>query len=142
MYFYSAKTGGLYVSEINGKAIPADAVELSAQEYSALVSASNEGKVLIPDRNGIPIISKPTAIAGALASAEREWRDWQLAVTDGLVARHRDEVEASTETSLIAAHYTELQAYRRALRNWPESGDFPLIEHRPPVPTWLSRYLP
>lgn len=73
-----------------------------------------------------------------LAAIERGWRDGALQATDGLVARHRDELEESSKTTLTAAQYTELQAYRRALRNWPEAGEFPLIEHRPAAPLWLS----
>lgn len=54
------------------------------------------------------------------------------------MARHRDEVEGGLETTLTPTQYTELQAYRRALRNWPEAGEFPLIEHRPPALLWLT----
>ncbi|WP_150694811.1 phage tail assembly chaperone [Pseudomonas fluorescens] len=87
----------------------------------------------------------PAPMAGPspleLAAVERVWRDSVLLVTDGLVARHRDEQEEGSETTLVLTQYPELQAYRRALRNWPESGEFPLAEHRPEAPTWLSQSL-
>lgn len=73
-----------------------------------------------------------------LAAAERVWRDGVLLAADGLVARHRDELEEGQETTLTPTQYTELQAYRRALRNWPEAGEFPLIDHRPLPPPWLT----
>jgi hypothetical protein len=73
-----------------------------------------------------------------LAEVERYWRSVQLTVTDGVVTRHRDEVEEGSPKTLTPTQYTELQAYRRLLRNWPESGEFPLLQHRPPAPEWLS----
>ncbi|MGN7738838.1 phage tail assembly chaperone [Pseudomonas sp. 22526] len=63
--------------------------------------------------------------------AERVWRDSQLLQTDGLVARHRDELEAGGDTTISTADYESLQAYRRALRSWPESSDFPSVVARP-----------
>lgn len=71
-----------------------------------------------------------------LATLERNWRDRQLAATDGDVMRHRDELEQGA-TTLTPAEYTSLQAYRRALRNWPEAGEFPLSDQRPSAPEWL-----
>ncbi|WP_346274606.1 MULTISPECIES: phage tail assembly chaperone [unclassified Pseudomonas] len=73
-----------------------------------------------------------------LATVERAWRDSRLSATDSVVARHRDEQEEALGTTLTSEQYVELQTYRRTLRNWPEAGGFPLSEHRPPAPTWLS----
>ncbi|MNE99140.1 hypothetical protein D3C80_1977680 [compost metagenome] len=73
-----------------------------------------------------------------MAAIERRWRDGQLAATDGVVARHRDELEAVATTTLTPAQYSVLQQYRQALRHWPESGEFPLLDHRPPAPLWLA----
>jgi hypothetical protein len=76
-----------------------------------------------------------------LSAIERVWRDQQLSETDGVVARHRDELEEGIATTLSTDQYTEVQTYRRALRNWPEAGEFPLSEHRPPAPLWLAEQL-
>lgn len=95
--------------------------------------------MIIPDRDGYPVaIDPPPPDAEALAEAERAWRDAQLALTDPLVSRHRDEVEEGGSTTLAAEQYTELQAYRRQLRDWPQGEQFPLAEHRPPAPSWLA----
>lgn len=63
--------------------------------------------------------------------AERAWRDSELFLTDGLVARHRDELEAGVATTLSAAEYESLQTYRRDLRNWPTTEEFPALTGRP-----------
>lgn len=68
---------------------------------------------------------------------ERAWRGAQLDTTDALVQRHRDETEDGATTTLNAEQYRQLQAYRRALREWPESPAFPASEKRPERPAWL-----
>ncbi|MGE8178927.1 phage tail assembly chaperone [Pseudomonas fluorescens] len=63
--------------------------------------------------------------------AERAWRDSELFLTDSLVARHRDELETGIATTLSAAEYETLQTYRRNLRNWPATEEFPALTERP-----------
>ncbi|MBV7720803.1 phage tail protein, partial [Pseudomonas aeruginosa] len=46
--------------------------------------------------------------------------------------------EAGDVPTLDAEKYSALQTYRRALRDWPEAGEFPLAEHRPRAPEWLA----
>ena len=54
--FYSKSTNGFYSTEINGDNIPSDAVEISEEEYSALLAGQSEGKVIAADENGYPIL--------------------------------------------------------------------------------------
>ncbi|MCF4992667.1 phage tail protein, partial [Pseudomonas gessardii] len=94
--------------------------------------------VIIWGDDGFPMLADPLPPSvEALAASERVWRDQRLSETDGVVTRHRDELEEGIDTTLTALQYNELQAYRRLLRSWPEAGGFPLIEHRPPAPLWL-----
>lgn len=72
-----------------------------------------------------------------MAATERAWRGARLNATDALVQRHRDEIEDGAATTLSSEQYQQLQAYRRALREWPESPDFPASEKRPAPPAWL-----
>lgn len=119
--------------------IPADAVEITFEVRAQLLAGNALGKSIAADENGYPVlVDAPPASAEELAGQERQWRDAQLALSDGVVSRHRDELEESQETTLTADQYAELQSYRRALRNWPEAGEFPLIDHRPPAPLWLA----
>mgnify|MGYP001087762777 CR=1 FL=1 len=119
--------------------IPPGAKEVTEEQHTELVAAQSNGKLIVPDPDGYPMaIDPPPPTADEAAATERDWRDLQLAETDGVVTRHRDELEERLETTLTPAQYTELQAYRRALRNWPEAGEFPLIDHRPLPPPWLT----
>lgn len=121
--------------------IPADAVEITRELHTALLDGQSAGQVISSD-DGYPVlVDPPPPSPEHLAAIERAWRDVQLAATDGVVSRHRDELEEGPETTLTPPQYTELQAYRRALRNWPETGEFPLIEHRPIAPPWLTEQI-
>ena len=119
--------------------IPDDVIEYSAEERDALLALVSHGRRIVAGPDGYPMLIDPPPLTPEEAAAiERVWRDIKLAATDGVVTRHRDELEEGIATTLTVEQYTELQVYRRDLRNWPEAGEFPLIEHRPPAPGWLA----
>lgn len=60
-------------------------------------------------------------------SSERTWRDLELNRSDVQISKIQDGV-----TGLGTV--TEWRKYRVKLRSWPESDDFPNIEHRPVAP--------
>lgn len=132
---------GFYNSAVHAS-IPEDAVEISDERHRELLAGQAAGQIIVWGGGGSPILvdSLPTSDAEQ-AAVERAWRDQRLTETDGVVTRHRDEVEEGVTTTLTAGQYAELQEYRRALRNWPEAGEFPLIEHRPSGPSWLTDQL-
>ena len=59
--FYSEKTCGFYDSEINGDAIPGDAVEITAAQHTTLLDGQSRGKRIVADKNGFPILADPPA---------------------------------------------------------------------------------
>ncbi|WP_213027727.1 phage tail assembly chaperone [Pseudomonas sp. Seg1] len=82
--------------------------------------------------NGFPILADaPSATPAESTVTERQWRDAQLSETDPMVARHRDELETAETTTLSVEQYAALQQYRRDLRNWPSSTQFPAMSGRP-----------
>lgn len=119
--------------------IPEDAVEITEVYHSELLAGESAGRVIAWRDDGYPVlVDPPPPTPEMLAVIERQWRDGRLWVTDDVVTRHRDEIEEGIAPTLTVEQYAELQVYRRALRNWPETGEFPLSEHRPPAPVWLS----
>lgn len=136
--FASKSTGGFYEPSIN-TSMPDDVVEITSDIHSELLEGQSKGRVIAWGADGFPVLVDPPSPSDEdLAAAERVWRDQCLSDTDGVVTRHRDEQEEGVSTTLTSEQYSELQVYRRALRNWPEVGEFPLSEHRPLAPTWLS----
>lgn len=113
-------------------------IEISDDDHAALFDSQLGTKIIGRGADGRPQLQDPPLPTLAeLSLVERAWRNRQLSMTDGVVTRHRDELEDGAETTLSADQYTELQAYRRSLRNWPESGEFPMLDHRPIAPFWL-----
>lgn len=78
---YSFETCGFYSRNIHGDAIPADAVELSQQEYSSLMDGLSKGKIISRGDDGRPqLVSIPASREDIeqsvwwLIKAERERR--------------------------------------------------------------------
>lgn len=69
---------------------------------------------------------------------ERAWRDGQLLSVKWLRERHRDQLEIEATTSIDAEQFKELLVYIQALRDWPQSPDFPAIQYRPTAPEWIA----
>lgn len=114
-------------------------VEISDEDHAKLLEGQAHGKEIGRGADGYPaLIDPPPLSPEVLAAVERKWRDAQLLATDGVVSRHRDELEEGVATTLTAEQYAELQAYRRSLRDWPSAGSFPSINERPPAPVWLA----
>jgi hypothetical protein len=61
MYKYSPSTRGFYIPEIHGDGIPADAVDVSAEQHDALMTAQSEGNRIEPDAAGNPVAVAPAA---------------------------------------------------------------------------------
>lgn len=135
--FYSPGTGYFYDDQVSTH-IPKDVLEIDAEKRDTLLAQVSEGRYLACGPQGLPVLmDAPAQSQEELAEIERYWRSLQLAMTDGVVTRHRDELEDGSETNLSTDQYAQLQAYRRALRSWPETGEFPLSVHRPVAPDWL-----
>jgi hypothetical protein len=139
--FYCPETGFFYDDTVCSF-VPGGALEYSAEERDALLALQTHGRRIVAGEDGYPVLVDPPPLTlEEAAEIERVWRDATLAATDGVVSRHRDEVEAGAATTLTPEQYSQLQQYRQALRNWPESGEFPLLDHRPPAPAWLADQL-
>jgi hypothetical protein len=92
----------------------------------------------------LPVMGNPVVISEAVVKeqeplmAARTWRQSSLSATEWWVTRHRDEQTLGRGTTLKAAQYLELLEYRQALRDWPDSSQFPSVISRPSVPAWLA----
>ena len=57
--FYSKTTGGFYSRAIHGDNIPSDAVEITTEEHQALLEGQSQGKRIVADENGYPVLHDP-----------------------------------------------------------------------------------
>ena len=118
-------------------------VDVPQEEHDEIYRVlSLGGSILVPGKNGRPsTASAPGPTLDELKARERAIRDRALLLTDPMIARHRDELEAERPTTLTAEQYKELQGYRQDLRGWPESEHFPAVEYRPVQPAWLAELI-
>ena len=133
---YSAQAGGFYHAAVHKK-LPEDAVEITDEEWQRLLDQQSAGHTIAPGPDGQPIAAGPTV--EERANRLRAARTRLLAETDGLVSRHRDEIELDgvATPTLTPAQYLELQRWRQALRVAPSQPGFPDIE-LPAKPSWLE----
>jgi hypothetical protein len=54
--YYSASTNGFYFEEMNGDAIPEDSVEITDEQWGALLDGRSQGKLITSDKKGRPIL--------------------------------------------------------------------------------------
>lgn len=125
--FYSPSTHGLYSLSLHGKNMPADVIEMSEKDYADL----SERGFAISDEGASPTVED------ALAQ-ERAWRGYELWSVKWLRERHRDQLEIEVDPTLSEAQFKALLVYMQALRDWPQSSDFPNSEHRPVAPSWIA----
>src|SRR5450830_361197 len=110
-------------------------VVISEETYLGLLEGQGQGLLISSDDNGVPFLAKPAPLSKDEQEVkERTWRDRALSATDGLVARHRDEIEMDMPLTISSADYKELQLYRNALRGWPLDSKFPDAASRPTTP--------
>jgi hypothetical protein len=131
---FCPETMGFYPRGLTGAAVGRPSIELSDDEYRRLA-----GHALALGADGRPVLASslpPTA--EQLEAAERAWRDGELARSEWLIARHRDEVDIGQSPTMTAEQYGELLAWRQLLRDWPASPAFPDSAGRPAPPEWLA----
>lgn len=57
--FYSKSTGGFYSREIHGDNIHSDAIEITTEQHSELIEGQSQGKRIVADENGFPVLADP-----------------------------------------------------------------------------------
>lgn len=137
-FYYCYDLSGWFSPEYN-EVIPPNAVEVDEDARLALLAGTRAGFVIVKGEDGMPeLATRPGPSLEQLQARERAWRDTQLALTDPLITRHRDELEFAEAMTLTDEQYRQLQSYRSKLRSWPELADFPTEGHRPVQPGWFA----
>lgn len=110
-HLYSASTGGFYLKGVH-TGIPADAVTISDDDFTALMDAQAAGNEIKPGADGSPVARLPVITADDLLSNLRTRRDRLLADSD---------FTQLPDSPLTEAQRIAWAGYRTALRNLPET---------------------
>ena len=100
--FASKTTRGFYDAAIHGDNMPADVVEITAEEHAALLEGQAQGKLIDFDEAGRPLMADPPPTTEQVqAQANAEARAY-LASTDWYVIRLQETGEPIPEGILEA----------------------------------------
>lgn len=127
--YYSKSTGHFYNATIHGNNIPADAVEITDDDYATLLAAQSAGQQIMANDNGYPIAIDPTPPIRTQSSllAELATNRWQVETGGILVAGHPVATDRESQTQLTSA-YASLQNGLIANTPWKaEDGSFTLV---------------
>ncbi|MBN3818745.1 phage tail protein [Paraburkholderia sp. Se-20369] len=115
-----------------------DVVDISGDEWHALIDGQSRGKRAVLDGNRRPVLSDPPEPSReVIAAAMRSKRDSAMNATDWLVSRHQDETLIGNGTTLTAAQFSTMIKYRQALRDISSAEGWPCIE-LPPAPDFVT----
>ena len=113
---YAKSTGGFYTESIHGANIPADAVDISDEQYESLLAGQSAGKRITADDDGVPFLEDypgptPEQQRVNLAAAV------QAHIDDQAQALGYDDIKAAV-TYADEPAVPKFQAEGRALRAW------------------------
>ncbi|WP_312392015.1 phage tail assembly chaperone [Pseudomonas sp.] len=136
---FSLSTGLFYDGRIH-KDVPGDAVDVSGEQFQELSTGRNAGKQIVFQAGHLVLVDPAPFVLTREeeAARERAWRDQEVSRTAWLRERHRDEQDLQRETTLDGEQFGELLSYLQELRDWPQSAQFPVLEHRPVTPPWIA----
>lgn len=138
--FYSQTTQTSYLQGLHA-VMPDDAVAISEALYLAVIGNPPPGKIRAHDDQGLPYLLDAPVFEPDRAEEERDWRDAELSSVMWLRERHRDQLEIEAPTTLTSEQFKALLMYMQTLRDWPQSADFPDVQHRPAAPPWIAEQI-
>lgn len=109
--FYSPTAGGFYTREIHGDSIPGDAVEITEAEHAALIEGQSQGKRIVVDESGRPVLVDPPPVPAAERRATAK--------------RAVDQAAGNARARYVSAGQLVEEEYRLALQQtqaWRDAG--------------------
>lgn len=133
IYFYAASTGGFYTPDIN-PTMPTDIVEITEEYYQFLLQGQGEGKQIVADAQGYPILITPAPVPPT-AEQNKATASSLLAGTDWTTIAD----VASPTNNPYLGNQADFIAYRnviRAIAVYPPAGE--IVWATPPTEVWLQ----
>ena len=133
--YYSPSTRGFYSDDFHGDAIPEDKVELSEEEYQALLDGQAGGKFIVPGEGGLPIlVDAPPESEESLRARLFGERDARLSHAAIRIAPLQGAVDMGLATSDDETLLMAWKRYRVAVRRIDQTPGFPLDFEWPEQP--------
>lgn len=103
--FYSAQTGGFYDRAIHGDKIPADAVEITREEWQALLDGQSQGKIIVAGKGGKPELRDPEPPAPVVTRSVTPRQARLALLAAGHLAAVQEAMSALPEAAKIEWEY-------------------------------------
>jgi len=111
--FYSVSTNGFYSEEMNGDTIPEDAIEITDEEWGALLDGQSKGKLISSDKKGRPVLKDyPAPTAEQLAVMAASEKAKLLALATIAIDPLQDAADLEIATDKEAASLKAWKTYR------------------------------
>ncbi|MBD8241358.1 tail fiber assembly protein [Pantoea agglomerans] len=111
--FYSASTNGFYSEQMNGDTIPDDAIEITDEEWGALLDGQSKGKLISSDKKGRPVLKDyPAPTAEQLAAMAASEKAKLLALATIAIDPLQDAADLEIATDKEAASLKAWKTYR------------------------------
>lgn len=125
---YSASTNGFYSEEMNGDTIPEDAIEITDEEWGALLDGQSEGKLISSDKKGRPVLKDyPAPTAEQLSEMAASEKAKLLALATIAIDPLQDAADLEIATDKEAASLKAWKTYR-VMVNRIDTSKAPNIE--------------
>lgn len=141
---YSKSTGGFYRHDIHGENIPEDVVDITDEEHAALLEGQSQGKRIVADENGYPVLvdQLPLTVDQKLSNFERELDSFLDAKAQELTFKDRHSL------ALRAAYPNPWQALGSAFGAWMDAcnilawqGKQAILAGTKPMPSNTAEFL-
>jgi len=130
--YYAASTNGFYSKEMNGDGIPEDAVEITDEEWIALLDGQAAGKMIASDKKGSPVLRDyPAPTAEQLSDMAAAERTRLIALATVAIGPLQDAVDLEIATNEETESLKAWKTYRVMLNRvdtskgsaiiWPKS---------------------
>lgn len=124
MLFYSKSNQAFYDDTIHAT-LPEDAVEISPEQHTALLVGQSAGQVIMPDKEGKPVLADPAPCPSSTWDGERWHIDPECA------ARLKAEQQAEVWERIKAKRYDNLRhgVYIKSVGKWFQTDDATRLQY-------------
>lgn len=122
--YYSQSTGGFYDSDIHTR-LPEDAVAISPEQHATLLSGQSAGQVIMPGKNGKPVLADPAPCPSSTWDGERWHIDPECA------ARLKAEQQEEMWERIKDKRYDNLRhgVYAKSVGKWFQTDDATRLQY-------------
>ena len=122
--YYSQSSGGFYDSDIHSR-LPEDAVAISAEQHTALLAGQSQGQVIMPGKDGQPVLAEQPPCPSST------WDGEQWHIDPECAAQLKVEQQDEMWERIKAKRYDNLRhgVYIKSVGKWFQTDDATRLQY-------------